>query len=188
MINLKVTALFKNSTLEAIGGTTDWAEELDQSSINGYRIINDRADNVIIGLINNNIQENDVVRDFRSNPEILLAGHFQNISIIFDNNEFSLNNNLTIFLVRQNGGVHNGRVQIKLNGSMNYNYNLNDTLYEEITELLKDNADSIPCWFAKSLDYDRDENKVIIEVVKVDDLPTRYLNSQERTNIWNGLL
>lgn len=189
MINLKVTALFKNSSLNTQGGTTDWAEELDQSVANGYRINDDRVDNLIIGLINNNIDQENVVRVFRSNPEILLAGHFESISVMLNGIENNLEHNLTIFLVRQIGGVHNGRVQIKFNGSMNYNNNsLNDNLYDEITDLLKDSTQSNPCWFAKSLDYNRISNKIIIEIVKVNDMPTVYENSRERTSNWNSLI
>ncbi len=180
-MRIDLTSLSFNSILEEGVGTPSWGTALGQSE--GYFITADGANDLLLGLFNNKIDDSLLEHNFRGEKKILLAACFNRVFI----NNVLINKPLILAVVEENSQSHSGRKSLKYNDKIKY---INDSIrisnqdfFEEAQNKLGKNT----CWFGYELNILHGKDLEIKSII-VSDSPVTYLNSRDRKDTWNSLM
>jgi hypothetical protein len=180
-MRIDLTSLSFNSILEEGVGTPSWGTALGQSE--GYYITADGANDILLGLFNNKIDDSHLDHNFRGEKKILLAACFNRVFI----NNILIGKPLILAVVEENSQSHSGRKSLKYNDKIKY---LNDSIrisnqdfFEEAQNKLGKNT----CWFGYEMNILNGRDLEIKSII-VSDSPVTYINSKVRKDTWNNLM
>jgi hypothetical protein len=180
-MKLDLTSLSFNSNLEEGVGTPSWGTALGQSE--GYNITVEGANDLLLGMFNNKINESQLTHNLRGEKDILLAACFKNVTI----NGSAINKPFIIAIVEEHSQSHDGRKSLKYNDKFSFISSgvslSNEDFYLSAQEKLGKNA----CWFAHEFNVINGRT-LNIRALIVSDKPVTYLNSKDRKDKWSSLI
>lgn len=180
-MKIDLTSLSFNSFLEDGVGTPSWGTALGQSE--GYYITSDGAEQIVLGMINNKMDETTLETNLRGEKDILLAACFDFVHI----NDVKINKPFILAIVEEHSKSHNGRKSLKYNdkfkGIKNDKEVSNQDFYSEAQKVIGTNT----CWFGYELIIINGKN-LLIKAKVVSESPQTYANSQERKKKWKKLI
>jgi hypothetical protein len=180
-MKLDLTSLSFNSSLREGVGTPSWGTSLGQGE--GYFITSEGANNLLLGMFNNKIDESNLEHNLRGEKDILIASCFNNVTI----NGIFIGYPFILAIVEEHSQSHDGRKSLKYNDKFKFNDSdqtiTNETFYQKAQEILGINT----CWFAH--EFNIVNGQVLnINAVVVSDKPISYSNSKERKDEWSRLI
>ena len=180
-MKLDLTSMFFNSFLNDGVGTPSWGTALGQSE--GYNITSDGANDLLLGMFNNKINESLLEHNLRGEKDILIASCFKQVTI----NGIKINKPFIIAVVEEHSQSHDGRKSIKYNDKFKLQQKQqvisNEDFYKEAQAKLGFNA----CWFAHELNIINGKD-LNIKAVVVSENPVTYENSKDRREDWIKLI
>lgn len=180
-MKLDLTSLSFNSHLEEGVGTPSWGTALGQGD--GYRISTPKAENLLLVMFNNRIDENLLENNLRGEKDILIASCFKNVLV----NGIKIDSPFLLAIVEEHTKSHDGRKSLKYNDKFSFKEKdiiySNESFYKKVQEKIGLNS----CWFAYDINSS-DGLTLNIKIIKVSDDNVKYKDSAERKKHWLELL
>ncbi|MEY2922241.1 MAG: hypothetical protein RL108_863 [Bacteroidota bacterium] len=180
-MRIDLTSLSFNSILEEGVGTPSWGTALGQSE--GYYITVDGANDLLLGLFNNKIDDSLLEHNFRGEKKILLAACFSRVFI----NKILIDKPLILAVVEENSQSHSGRKSLKYNDKIKYLNDSNRISNQDFFEEAQNKIGKNTCWFGYEMNILNGKDLEIKSII-VSDSPVTYLNSRDRKESWNNLM
>lgn len=180
-MKIDLTSLSFNSILKEGVGTPSWGTALGQTQ--GYNITVDGANDMLLGMFNNKVDDSKLQHNIRGNKEILITSCFKDVYI----NNSKIDCPFILTIVLEHTESHDGRKSIKYNDSLKLHVNneliSNESFYLSAQNYFGKNA----CWFAYEFTIINGK-ELNINAVLVSDNPVTYLNSKHRKEEWSKLV
>jgi hypothetical protein len=180
-MKLDLTSLSFNSILQDGVGTPSWGTALGQGE--GYNITVNGANDLLLGMFNNRIDEAALEHNLRGEKDVLIAACFKCVYI----NGLKISEPLILAIVEEHSQSHDGRKSLKYNDKFKYALGqhvvTNEAFYQAAQMTLGDKA----CWFGYEFRI-LNGTDLDIRVIVVGDKPITYANSKERKDEWNKLI
>ena len=180
-MKLDLTSLSFNSNLKEGVGTPSWGTALGQSE--GYNITSDGANDLLLGMFNNKINESQLTHNLRGEKEILLAACFKNVTI----NGTEIDKPLILAIVEEHSQSHDGRKSLKYNDKFSFIDSSITISNEEFYENAQNILGKESCWFAHEFNVINGKTLNIIAII-ASDKPVTYPNSKVRKDEWSRLI
>lgn len=198
-MNIDLSSICFNSSLDAGGGTPSWGTALGQSSPD-YKLTYPGSNEILVAMnykyvpLSNSIscklgkgghEYKALESQSAGNKyEIVMASLFDKTFIKFNSEKIPVNKPFGLLIIKENESVHAGRKSLKYSDSIVIGKFKNKDFFDEVFRIL---GGSNTCWFAYAINVEN-QDELIFSVVKVSNEKEQYSDSETRKRTWLELI
>lgn len=198
-MNIDLSSICFNSSLDAGGGTPSWGTALGQSSPD-YKLTYPGSNEILVAMnykyvpLSNSIscklgkgghEYKALESQSAGNKyEIVMASLFDKTFIKLNNEKIPVNKPFGLLVIKENESVHAGRKSLKYSDSIVIGKFKNKDFFDEVFRIL---GGSNTCWFAYAINVEN-QDELIFSVVKVSNEKEQYSDSETRKRTWLELI